>query len=69
MKNNPCAKDCPDRTATCHAECGKYAEFAARCEKERKRRQMEGSLKSMGPGLKRALQIRAARFRNRGKTK
>lgn len=69
MKDNPCEKDCPDRNAECHATCEKYAEFAARCEKERERRHMEGSLKSMGPGLKRALRIRANQFRYRGKTK
>ena len=26
---NPCKKDCPDRSATCHSECAKYREFHA----------------------------------------
>lgn len=69
MKNSPCVKNCPDRNAECHATCEKYAAFAAWCEKERERRHMEGSLKSMGPGLKRALRNKANRFRYRGKTK
>lgn len=32
---NPCKKDCPDRTATCHAECEKYLEYFAYCEERR----------------------------------
>ena len=28
MKQSPCYK-CPDRTSECHAECKKYAEYAA----------------------------------------
>jgi hypothetical protein len=24
---NPCKKDCPGRSATCHAECDAYLEF------------------------------------------
>lgn len=29
----PCAKDCPDRTATCHGTCPKWAEWEAYKEK------------------------------------
>lgn len=25
---NPCAKECPDRSPTCHSECEKYTAFA-----------------------------------------
>ena len=28
-KSNPCSQDCPERTATCHATCPRYAEFYA----------------------------------------
>lgn len=27
MKNNPCKKDCPNRSGTCHAECKEYLEW------------------------------------------
>lgn len=67
--NNPCVKDCPDRSATCHAECEKYAAFAAWCEEEREKRAKRNALKSAGPGLKRALRIRALRQRYTGKNK
>lgn len=33
--DNPCVKDCPERSATCHADCEKYARFAAWCERRR----------------------------------
>ena len=66
---NPCVKECPDRSPTCHAECEKYAEFAAWCEEERENRAKRNALKSAGPGLKRALRIKAAQFRYRGKTR
>lgn len=26
---NPCAKDCPNSSSTCHKECAKYAAFVA----------------------------------------
>ena len=32
---NPCKRDCPDRSATCHAECIKYLDFYAWCKQER----------------------------------
>ena len=31
----PCQKDCPDRNATCHAECEKYLAFSREQEKRR----------------------------------
>lgn len=34
MSKNPCVKDCPNRSATCHAECEKYAAFAKDREAE-----------------------------------
>lgn len=27
MKENPCKKDCPRRSPTCHATCKEYKEF------------------------------------------
>ena len=48
MSINPCAKDCPNRSATCHAECEKYAVFAKEREEERqaewKERQAEARM-------------------------
>lgn len=35
---NPCEKTCPERTGTCHADCGKYALYAEACEKKRNER-------------------------------
>lgn len=35
---NPCVPTCPERSATCHATCPKYAgyaEFMAECRKKR----------------------------------
>ena len=29
MHPNPCKKDCPRRSSTCHAECQEYALFRA----------------------------------------
>ena len=31
----PCKKDCPDRTANCHAECERYKEYARMMALER----------------------------------
>lgn len=48
--DNPC-RDCKSRSATCHAECGLYADFADRQERARKERRIrehaESALKSM----------------------
>lgn len=43
--DNPCVKDCTERSATCHADCEKYARFAAWCERRRKERAEERALK------------------------
>ena len=37
---NPCKRDCPDRSGTCHAECMKYLAYAAECERIREERHM-----------------------------
>jgi len=37
---NPCKRDCPDRTGTCHAECAKYLDYAAECERLREERRL-----------------------------
>ena len=52
--DNPCVKDCPERSATCHADCEKYARFAAWCE--------ERALKEAAThGMKRAMAIKQYR--------
>jgi len=40
--NVPC-KGCADRNATCHAECERYAAYAAERERIRKRRSEESA--------------------------
>lgn len=35
LSDNPCRRDCPDRSATCHIDCKKYADFKARSEAEK----------------------------------
>lgn len=37
MIKQPCKKDCPDRSATCHAECEAYLLFIEHNAKERER--------------------------------
>lgn len=36
-KGNPCGKNCPERSVTCHGTCERYAEFWAKCEEARKK--------------------------------
>ena len=38
---NPCAQDCPNRSATCHAECEEYAAWAKENEQRRIKRAKE----------------------------
>ena len=40
----PCDRKCPGRSATCHAECEKYRQFAARQREEYKRRLAESEV-------------------------
>ena len=61
--DNPCVKNCPDRTPTCHGECEKYARYAAWCEERRHERARIGKLKAAGPGLERALKRKQKRER------
>ncbi len=35
MKDRECRKDCPDRTATCHGSCERYARDRARLDAKR----------------------------------
>ncbi len=35
---NPCFRDCPDRTPTCHGKCEKYQAYAKWCEEVRQKR-------------------------------
>lgn len=37
MIEQPCKKDCPNRSATCHAECEAYLQFMERNAQERER--------------------------------
>lgn len=39
----PCYK-CPDRTAGCHAECGRYKEYAEQNAEAREKRYRENSV-------------------------
>lgn len=36
VQDIPCTRDCPNRTATCHADCEAYAEFVIRNDNRRK---------------------------------
>lgn len=36
MNVNPCRKDCPNRSPTCHGECDAYAEYFELRRAERK---------------------------------
>ncbi len=52
---NPCVKECPDRSPTCHGECEKYMAYAAWREELRNERAKISSLLAAGPGLEDAL--------------
>ena len=43
---NPCWH-CEKRTATCHAKCSEYAEFAEKCARIRKEREMENEVEDV----------------------
>ena len=34
LSDNPCKRDCPKRSPTCHVSCPEYAEYKAKREKE-----------------------------------
>ena len=61
--DNPCVKECPDRTATCHGTCERYARYAAWCEEQREARAKRQANKAPGVGLKRALNRKQRRER------
>ena len=61
--NNPCGKDCPERTSDCHGTCAKYAEFWEKSEERRRRRAVESSVRSVGYGLRKNFIKKAARIR------
>lgn len=46
MKSNPCKKDCPERSATCHATCEKYSEFSEENRKEKEKIKKENYIKN-----------------------
>lgn len=41
---NPCKRDCPDRSPTCHTECEKYRAYAAEKAAQRARRWEESQV-------------------------
>lgn len=41
MIPNPCKKDCPKRSSTCHANCPDYALFRADCDERNRNRAKE----------------------------
>lgn len=45
--SQPCRRDCPDRSPTCHAECEAYREFAARRAEIYRQRRIEYDAKSI----------------------
>lgn len=42
-KDNPCDRDCPERTSTCHSTCGKYKTFRERKDQELHERSLESA--------------------------
>ena len=35
ISDNPCKRDCPKRSPTCHAVCPEYAEYKVKLDKEK----------------------------------
>jgi len=50
----PCVKDCPDRTPECHADCERYAKYAAWRETIRQKRAEKSRAIAEKPGMRRA---------------
>lgn len=44
--NQPCAKDCPDRKAGCHASCERWAAYEKERNEEYKKRLLETVVKA-----------------------
>ncbi len=42
----PCDRNCPGRSATCHTECDKYRQFAAKRSEEYNKRRLEAEVVS-----------------------
>ena len=40
----PCKKDCPNRSPTCHSECDAYLEFFEFCKEVRKKDRQKGNV-------------------------
>lgn len=40
----PCKRDCPGRSPTCHAECEKYLQYAAENAAKRQERYLQGDV-------------------------
>lgn len=46
MKSNPCKKDCPKRSATCHSTCKEYLEFFENNREENEKIKKENYIKN-----------------------
>ena len=56
---NPCVKECPRRTAECHASCKDYAKFAAwRAEERRKKQEKQAEKVGLSHGVRRLFAMR-----------
>lgn len=65
MSSNPCVKDCPNRSATCHAECERYAAFAKEREAVLAQKNKQQSIESRLDGYAVEMAIKARRRRRR----
>ena len=43
---NPCEKDCPERSSTCHASCKRYKPYQEACMKESEERIIRADAKA-----------------------
>lgn len=61
--NNPCRKDCPKRSPTCHCECSDYLEFFEERQRENRERYISNDINYRNAFVDRAIRcaIRARR--------
>lgn len=52
---NPCSKNCPGRSPTCHIECEEYLEFFAQRQKENDERHRINSINGDNEIVRRAV--------------
>ena len=58
MPASPCARDCPDRSPTCHATCPRYAEYRAARDRVLAARERERDVRSYIIDTERAMKER-----------